>query len=692
VCACAGRGAAHTGAMLQAPLLRNSAKVPGVGLWHAARDAVSDVAELWEATATAEYLDSKFSRRHCRSLVPAWWTIVTILDTQSWVNPIPVQCADGACAIGSLIGILLFARSSLRFDTIVLVTYSISIYLNLYLWQKDWGAVALQREGNPSSIIWLQLTPYLSLVFAGIVGTRSTVILVVLLVWIVLWLVFAPSLWYVLFGCALALLLFKFVLSVDTFCTDAFAAHRANEILLQYSSNGFCAIDIESETIRSASDQVVKLFPGTDIVGLRVADLVSGPDKQRLQRLVQAPDRPMEIVQCVDRTAGEAFDCKILRYMHSSKTAWLALQVVGERHAVVTEEVLSGGRPSASGQGDADEVESLLGPASSIPDTTYTGRMFPNLVNASHEIDRDGILAICQEEHCLIPSNQIEVRDAEVASGSFWQVKSGSWKGTPVAIKTSRCLFGSNMSSAEAILNELRMLRLVRHPCLVQFLGVLVSPSTNEFSLIVESAQAPDLCAYLGSPSRVATHRTPSEVERSWVLSQICWVMRHLHTHVPPIVHGSLKDTNIVVEKSSDIGTANPKVKVLDLGFAQMRTTSQTRARAGRSWRYKAPELWPLDPPAPALAMDIFALGGLMFFLASDTKPFSMVDFDHVFFAVNQGRPMQPNWENQKFTEGFWGHLPRHCMEHDPHDRPNIIHIQECVESRWAEPETEPPT
>ena len=166
------------------------------------------------------------------------------------------------------------------------------------------------------------------------------------------------------------------------------------------------------------------------------------------------------------------------------------------------------------------------------------------------------------------------------------------------------------------------------------------------------------------------------------MLRQICWVLRHLHTHEPPIVHGNLKDSNVVVTN----GSPYPMVKVLDFGCAQMHTRSQTRVRSTSSWRYRAPELWPEgDPPAPTPTMDIFALGGLMFLLASDTKPFSMITSDDVFFAVRLNRPVHPNWEDQKFTQGFWLDLPRSCMQHNPRDRPHIRHVQACVENTMAE-------
>ena len=156
------------------------------------------------------------------------------------------------------------------------------------------------------------------------------------------------------------------------------------------------------------------------------------------------------------------------------------------------------------------------------------------------------------------------------------------------------------------------------------------------------------------------------------MLRQICWVVVHLHTHDPPIVHGSLKDSAIAVECCEPY----PKAKLLEFGFAQMRTYSQARTRGDNHWRYRAPELWQAGPrPAPRPAIDIFALGGLMFLLASDKKPFSGIAHDEVFFSVRKGQPVQPKWEEQRLAEGEWRELPKACMRHSPNDRPDCREV-----------------
>jgi len=682
--------------MLQAPLIHRSTAPIGERLWRVATAALCDVLALWDATTSADYLDSYFSRRKVRWLVPLGWSLGFINDHTLWADPTVVQCADAICFAVSIVGALPCARSSLSFDVIWILLSTGNLMATLYAWTAGYAG---PHTGDLDWLLGMVGSNQLSLVLFSIaVGIQFTLLGLSLLVWVVLVYAFAPSIWAALFAGVLAACLVGLAMHTDKLCSEAFAAHRANEILLEYSSNGFCAIDIASGTVRSASDEVARLFALPSVAGRPVDNFVSKPDQERLLRLVRDRGRPMEVVNCVDEVKGEVFDCKMVRYMTSAKMAWLALQVVGERRAVEIA-VPAGGKfgrdfavlgapigaaPDAadpSGQGGADDAESVDDARSSIAETTATGRMFPNLAEPAHLIDTRGIVDLCIREHCLIPTEDIELGPCEIASGKAWQVKPGSWKGTPIAAKQSKASFG-RMSAGEVIMNELRMLRLVRHPCLVQFFGVIVSPSTNAISLIVESTQAPDLCAYLRSPSGVATGPTPGESERARVLLQICWVMRHLHTHRPPIVHGSLKDTNVVVTR----GSPYPKVKVLDFGCAQMRTRSQTRVRDSSSWRYRAPELWQEgDPLAPTPTMDIFALGGLMFLLASDTKPFSMITSDDVFFAVRLNRPVHPNWEDQKFTQGFWLDLPRSCMQHNPRDRPHIRHVQACVENTMAE-------
>jgi len=78
--------------------------------------------------------------------------------------------------------------------------------------------------------------------------------------------------------------------------------------------------------------------------------------------------------------------------------------------------------------------------------------------------------------------------------------------------------------------------------------------------------------------------------------------------------------------------------------------------------------------------MDMFAFGGLMFLLASDTKPFSGLTENNVFFTYKKGQSVHPNWAMQTLTQGDWRELPRACMAHNPFDRPRIRDIFACVE------------
>jgi len=394
----------------------------------------------------------------------------------------------------------------------------------------------------------------------------------------------------------------------------------------------------------------------------------------------------MEVVQCVDKLAGETFDCKIVRYMQTRSAVWLALQVAGERRAAESEEMPVGDSnagsmrirsPGVSCQGGADGIESEDGAKGSQPETTSTGRMFPNFMNRTQEIDANSILQLCRQEHCFIPAEDLELATDCVAVGSFWQITAGSWKGTPIVAKQSKALFGDTSHTRLNILNELRMLRLIRHPCLLQLFGVATIGPTKELTLIVEVTHAPALVMWLRSPSSNEDDAgPPGEKERLLVLLQICRVLRHLHTHVPPIVHGNLKDTGVVVEEGSPF----PKVKILEFGFAQMLTGSQVHATGDGTWRYKAPELWQAGAlPAPTPAMDSFAFGGLMFLLASGKKPFSDITSDEMFCAIRKGRSVHPNWEDRDFSHGVWNSLLPACLQSSPQDRPGMHDIHAAL-------------
>jgi len=242
--------------------------------------------------------------------------------------------------------------------------------------------------------------------------------------------------------------------------------------------------------------------------------------------------------------------------------------------------------------------------------TTWTGRLFPSIVGPSvapddsRQLEKLGI-----QEHWLIPKDEIRIGGLVLGSGPSWTSMSGDWHGTPVAVKLPRALPGGRAKVLRRMKNELRMLRQIRHPCIATLHGASFDPTSGCMALVLEFVRGPALDEWAqGRPSsRVASSQdvhSPSKENRYQVLLQICQGLRHLQERRPPIMHGSLKDTNILVEGFQSW----PRPKITDFALSQLTTPSQTCVRGG-DWRFRAPEVLRGEAHRPTPRIDMFAYG-----------------------------------------------------------------------------------
>ena len=92
-------------------------------------------------------------------------------------------------------------------------------------------------------------------------------------------------------------------------------------------------------------------------------------------------------------------------------------------------------------------------------------------------------------------------------------------------------------------------------------------------------------------------------------LSQAAEALTHLHSQVPPVIHGDVKPANLIL-------TTGGRVKLVDFGISS--APNALRRRAGTPG-YRAPEL--ASYGAPSRASDIYALAATAFALLTGSAP-----------------------------------------------------------------------
>ncbi|CAK9030979.1 unnamed protein product [Durusdinium trenchii] len=294
--------------------------------------------------------------------------------------------------------------------------------------------------------------------------------------------------------------------------------------------------------------------------------------------------------------------------------------------------------------------------------TTKTGQIF----NCSKPKEAwRNILQLGRKEHWLVPAENLSVQPRRIlGSGGFGLACEGKYCGAKVAVKVPRKSFsveeGQEATAAISMLmdylQELRLLRIARHPNIVIFYGAFMAPPRGEVALVFERMEGPTLDLFILS-GEVADHY------KARMMLDITNALLYLHSLRPQIVHGDVKPGNVFVECRE----GQMQTKLADFGLARRITFSASTM--GGTLRWAAPELLH-GARGPSTSADIYSLGQLMYFILSARRPYTGLTQSQCHTAITQGGMcflLKP--------------VIDHCRRHEPLERPKAGDVAEVLEN-----------
>eukprot|EP00747_Dinoflagellata_sp_TGD_P096671 gnl/TRDRNA2_/TRDRNA2_166910_c3_seq2.p1 gnl/TRDRNA2_/TRDRNA2_166910_c3~~gnl/TRDRNA2_/TRDRNA2_166910_c3_seq2.p1 ORF type:complete len:335 (-),score=38.15 gnl/TRDRNA2_/TRDRNA2_166910_c3_seq2:46-906(-) len=220
-------------------------------------------------------------------------------------------------------------------------------------------------------------------------------------------------------------------------------------------------------------------------------------------------------------------------------------------------------------------------------------------------------------EHWLIKPEQLRVVDTYTSPhGGFGEVNRGVLLGsTDVALKAALRVDGSDKAASrtKALLQEIRLLRRIRHPNVVLFHGAttLRTGDVSRLFIVLEWVDGGNFEQFLRG-------------QHDWHFAQklildIVRAMIYLHGQTPVILHRDLKPSNILVEKFEP-----PRAKVTDFGLSVLLKEHEEQNRRVGMQRvgtkhYTAPEIKKGKPYSTAA--DVFSYACVMFFAIAAEHP-----------------------------------------------------------------------
>ena len=267
----------------------------------------------------------------------------------------------------------------------------------------------------------------------------------------------------------------------------------------------------------------------------------------------------------------------------------------------------------------------------------------------------------------------------KLGDGSYGSVEEAEISGTVCAVKRIHDLY-LQIGSAEdircmrnAFVNECRLMSSVRHPHLVQFLGICYTPGSKLPALVMERLET-SLHEKLETEKNI-----PLEIKLA-IFVDVAKGLAYLHGHSPPIIHRDLTARNILI---TDSGTA----KIADLGMAKIvnirpgqRVGTMTKV-PGNAF-YMPPEANE-DHAKYSTPIDMFSFGHTALFTGTQEFP----DLKSATYVDPKTRLVSARTEVDRREDSFVlfsksigkDHpciaLVKQCLNNIPEERPSAVQL-----------------
>ena len=290
----------------------------------------------------------------------------------------------------------------------------------------------------------------------------------------------------------------------------------------------------------------------------------------------------------------------------------------------------------------------------------------------------------------LLPN--VRLTGTTIGAGAYGSVEEVEIPGAKCAAKKIHEIFQDRRQIPEELIQkasrefvqECQLMSTLRHPHIVQFLGVCFLPGSRLPALVMERLLTSLHEILDPEPPPETKPYIPVALKRS-VLHDVARGLSFLHSHSPPIIHRDLSARNVLLNSGM-------LAKIADLGVARivpsLRAATMTKAPGASI--YMPPEALE-DESRYDVTIDIFSLGVLAIFTLSQTfpKPLSATYMDDSGLIARNELERRGNYMQQIHRLLREGHpliqMIRRCLKNRIRERPTIHAVLEFLEQARAE-------
>ena len=282
----------------------------------------------------------------------------------------------------------------------------------------------------------------------------------------------------------------------------------------------------------------------------------------------------------------------------------------------------------------------------------------------------------------------------ELGRGAYGKVYAVKYCQTVCAAKQIHSILIEDVGEAErrltidSFLRECRQCSMLRHPNVIQFLGVYYPTGASganrmRLPVMVMEMMADSLTSFVEKHEKIPVHIKYS------IVHDVSLGLCYLHNHNPPIIHRDLSPNNVYL-------TAHHVAKISDLGVAKVikADSRKTMTKAPGTVDFMPPESLTRSP-VYGPPMDVFSFGGIILhtFNQQWPSPIDAIQFDP---KTRRKIALLEVEQHQQYLDKMIGEaevlkpLVEECLDDDPALRPTIaiicervqvnegVHIKEC--------------
>lgn len=247
------------------------------------------------------------------------------------------------------------------------------------------------------------------------------------------------------------------------------------------------------------------------------------------------------------------------------------------------------------------------------------------------------------------------ILERSIGEGTFGKVKLGRHcvTGERVAIKILEKDKICDVSDVERVAREIHILKLIRHPNIVQLYEIIETP--KQLYLIMEYANGGELFDYIVTRTRL------NEREACKFFQQIIAGIEYIHRL--NVVHRDLKPENLLLDH-------NCQIKIVDFGLSNTYRAEELLKTACGSPCYAAPEMI-AGKSYNGLLVDIWSSGVILFAMICGYLPFEDPNTSDLYKKILSG-----DYDCPKFLSPEAKDMLGCLLNTDPDQRYNIEKIR----------------